>query len=161
MKKFLLIFMLCPLLTVMSCRDNTATSNETAPSVSADANLNSVEAALEKELYASNAQMPMQVDYATTLNSVTRDGKVVTYEYVIDEGVFNFDDIIARNEDFKANLKEQIKLMSSPDSEVYTFMSLLKKTGKDLRYLYKGKSTGKTMTIVITNDELKELIQDF
>ena len=80
--------MLCPLLTVMSCRDNTATSNETAPSVSADANLNSMEAALEKELYASNAQMPMQVDYATTLNSVTRDGKVVTYEYVIDEGVF-------------------------------------------------------------------------
>ena len=77
MKKFLLIFMLCPLLTVMSCRDNTATSNETAPSVSADANLNSMEAALEKELYASYAQMPMQVDYATTLNSVTRDDTVM------------------------------------------------------------------------------------
>ncbi|MBQ3364797.1 MAG: hypothetical protein IJG42_12705 [Muribaculaceae bacterium] len=159
MKKFLLIFMLCPLLMVMSCRDNTATSNETTTTVSADAN--SMEAALEKEIYASNAQMPMQVDYATTLRSVTRDGNVVTYEYGIDESVFNFDDIIARSEDFKANLKEQIKLMSSPDSEVYTFMSLLKKTGKDLRYLYKGKNTGKTMTIVITNDELKELIQDF
>ena len=144
---------------VMSCRDNTATSNETTTTVSADAN--SMEAALEKEIYASNAQMPMQVDYATTLRSVTRDGNVVTYEYGIDESVFNFDDIIARSEDFKANLKEQIKLMSSPDSEVYTFMSLLKKTGKDLRYLYKGKNTGKTMTIVITNDELKELIQDF
>lgn len=159
MKKFLLIFMLCPLLMVMSCRDNTATSNETTTTVSADAN--SMEMALEKEIYASNAQMPMQVDYATTLRSVTRDGNVVTYEYGIDESVFNFDDIIARSEDFKANLKEQIKLMSSPDSEVYTFMSLLKKTGKDLRYLYKGKNTGKTMTIVITNDELKELIQDY
>lgn len=159
MKKFLLIFMLCPLLMVMSCRDNTATNNETTTTVSADAN--SMEMALEKEIYASNAQMPMQVDYATTLRSVTRDGNVVTYEYGIDESVFNFDDIIARSEDFKANLKEQIKLMSSPDSEVYTFMSLLKKTGKDLRYLYKGKNTGKTMTIVITNDELKVLIQDF
>ncbi len=159
MKKFLLIFMLCPLLMVISCRDNTATSNETTTTVSADAN--SMEAALEKEIYASNAQMPMQVDYATTLRSVTRDGNVVTYEYGIDESVFNFDDIIARSDDFKANLKEQIKLMSSPDSEVYTFMSLLKKTGKDLRYLYKGKNSGKTMTIVITNDELKELIQDY
>lgn len=159
MKKFLLIFMLCPLLMVMSCRDNTATNNETTTTVSADAS--SMEMALEKEIYASNAQMPMQVDYATTLRSVTRDGNVVTYEYGIDESVFNFDDIIARSDDFKANLKEQIKLMSSPDSEVYTFMSLLKKTGKDLRYLYKGKNSGKTMTIVITNDELKELIQDF
>lgn len=159
MKKFLLIFMLFPLLMVMSCRDNTATNNETTTTVSADAS--SMEMALEKEIYASNAQMPMQVDYATTLRSVTRDGNVVTYEYGIDESVFNFDDIIARSDDFKANLKEQIKLMSSPDSEVYTFMSLLKKTGKDLRYLYKGKNTGKTMTIVITNDELKELIQDY
>lgn len=156
MKKFLLILMFCPLLMVMSCRDNTATSSETAPST----NANSMEAALEKEIYASNAQMPMQVDYATTLRSVTRDGNVVTYEYGIDESVFDFDDIIARNEEFKANLKDQIKLMSTPDSEVYTFMSLLQKTGKDLRYLYKGNSTGKTMTIVITNDELQELIRD-
>lgn len=159
MRKLLFLLLLLPLLFVTSCSNTgdsstNSSTNATAPSSSA----NQLLMALDREIEASNAQMPMKVDYATNLLSLTRDGDNVTYVYEIDESSFDFEDMIADKESFKNQLKNQISLLSTPDNEVYAFMSLLRDTGKNLRYVYKGNTSGKTMTIEFANSELKELI---
>ena len=151
MKKILFILMLCPLLMISSCKDN-ANTNPSA---------NSKEILLDKEIEASNAQFPVQVDDATTLMSLSRDGNIVTYEYEIDESAFDFETFTAQKESFKSQLEKQIAVLSTPNSEVYVFMSLLKDTGNSLRYLYKGNRSGKTMVIEFSNDELKQIIKEY
>ena len=51
--------------------------------------------------------------------------------------------------------------MCTPNSEVYAFMSLIRDTGRDLRYQYTGNLTGKVTTIEFSNDDLHEMIKDF
>ena len=147
MKKLFFLLMLCPLLMVVSCKDNTGSASN--------------EALLDKEIAASNKNMPMQVDNATTLLSLSRDGDVVTYEYVIDENAMDYAQFIDQKEKFRINLKNQIIALSTPDSELYGFMSLIKATGKNLRYQYKGNRSGLITTIDFPNDEIQEMIKDF
>ena len=149
MKKLLFILMLCPLLMITSCKDNAKTGTDA----------NSMEILLDKEIAASNAQFPVKVDFATTLKSLSRDGNIVTYEYEIDENAFDFDSLAAEKERFRSQLENQIAIMSTPNSEVYVFMTMLRDTGNELRYLYKGNPSGKTMVIEFTNDELKKIIK--
>lgn len=151
MKKLFYILLLFPLLMITSCKDNTNTST----------GADSKDVLLDKEIAASNAQFPVKVDDATTLMSLSRDGNIVTYEYEIDESAFDFETFMAQKERFKSQLENQIAVLSTPNSEVYVFMSLLKDTGNSLRYLYKGNRSGKTMVIEFSNDELKQIIKEY
>ena len=150
MKKLFLILLFLPLMMVTSCKDNTGSG------ISAD----SKDALLDKEIAASVAQFPMQVDDATTLVLLSRDGNVVTYDYALDESKMNFDEFIANQESFKAQLRNNIVVVCTPSSDFHTFMTLLRDTDKELRYRYKGKPSGRSVTIEFSNNEIKELIKD-
>ena len=80
---------------------------------------------LEQEMKATNAQLPMQVDVATTLMSVTIDGDMVTYKYLVDEDAMDYAQFIDQREQFRNDLKKQIVAMSTPNSEMHAFMSLV------------------------------------
>ena len=159
MKKLLLLLMLCPLMMISSCKDNAENTSD-ANNV-ADTATVSKEMLLDQEIKATNDQLPFQVDEATTLLSVVKDSECVVYEYSVNEGDMDFKQFINNIEDFRNNIKNQIIAMSTPDSEVYAFMSLLRDTGRDLRYQYTGNQSGKVTTIEFTNDELQEMIKDF
>ena len=115
---------------------------------------------LDKEIEMGNAQYPIKLDNFTTLISISRDGNVVTYEYEIDESVVVFEKVFPSKDTSKHQLENQLAAMSTLNSELYAFMSILRDTGKELHYLYKGNYSGKTMIIEFTNDELKKLIKD-
>lgn len=157
MKKLLFLLMLCPLMMITSCKDNV----EKADNAATAAENVSKEKLLEQEIKATNEQLPIQVDEATKLLSVSKHGEYVIYEYSVNEGDMAFKQFIDHKEDFKNNIKDQIIAMSSPNSEVYAFMSLIRDTGRDLRYQYTGNLTGKVTTIEFTNDDLHEMIKDF
>lgn len=148
MKKLFFLLMICPLMMLTSCKDNKGSNAKE-------------ELLLEQEMKATNAQLPMQVDVATTLMSVTIDGDMVTYKYLVDEDAMDYAQFIDQREQFRNDLKKQIVAMSTPNSEMHAFMSLLKVTGKDLRYQYKGNRSGMITTIDFPNDELQEMIKDF
>lgn len=150
MKKLFVILLIFPLMMVTSCKDNSGSG------MSAD----SKDALLDKEIEASVSQFPMQVDNATTLVLLSRDGRIVTYDYVLDESVMNFDEFIANKESFKEQLRNNIVVVCTPPSSFRPFMTLLRDTDKELHYRYKGKTSGRSVTIVFSNDEIKELIKD-
>jgi hypothetical protein len=151
MKKLFLILMLCPLMMLMpSCTGNADKS----------ANNLSKEVLLDQEIASSNAQMPIQMDNATTLLSLSRDGEIVTYEYLLDENEVDFSQFIEDKAQHRNKLSNQITLLSTTEPSMHAFMSLLKETGKSLRYRYKGNSSGVVVTIEFSNDELQEMIKD-
>lgn len=142
--------MICPLMMLTSCRDN-ANSNVGA---------NSIDALIDQEIEATNKQFPMQIDNATTLLSMSRDGNVVTYNYSIDEGVLDFDEFTAHEVSFKEQLRNNIIVASSPSTEFHAFLILLRDSDKELHYRYKGNRSGKTMAVGFSNDDIKSLIRD-
>ncbi len=154
MKKLLFLLMLCPLMMITSCKDNAEKANNTTKTTTK-------EMLLAQEIKATNDQLPIQVDEATTLLSVSKLGEYVIYEYSVNEGDMDFKQFIEHIEDFRNNIKDQIITMSTPNTEVYAFMSLIRDTGRDLRYQYTGNLTGKVTTIEFTNDDLHEMIKDF
>ena len=150
MKKLFFILLIFPLMMVTSCKDNSGSGIST----------DSKEALLDKEIAASVSQFPVQVDTATTLVLLSRDGRIVTYDYVLDESAMNFDEFINNKESFKAQLRNNIVVVCTPSSDFRTFMTLLRDTDKELHYRYKGKNSGMTVTIEFSNDEIKDLIKD-
>ena len=154
MKKLLFLLMLCPLMMITSCRDNAEKANNATETVSK-------EMLLVQEIKAFQDQLPMQVDEATTLLSIFKEGEHVIYEYSVDEDDMDFKQFIEHKEEFRNNIKKQIMAMNTPDSEVYAFMSLLRDTGKGLRYQYAGNLSGKVTIIEFSNDDLQEMIKDF
>ena len=156
MKKlfFLLMF---PLLMITSCKDNAEkanNSNNITETVSK-------EMLLEQEIKAFNEQLPIQVDEATTLLSMFKDEEYVIYEYSVDENDMDFKQFIEHKEEFRNNIKNYIISKSTPDSELYAFMSLVRDTGNNLRYQYIGNKSGKATIFEFSNDDLKEMITDF
>lgn len=150
MKKLFFLLMICPLMMITSCKDN-ANSN-----VSAD----SVEALIDQEIEATNKQFPMQVDAATTLVSMSRQGDIVKYDYIIDESAVDFETFKAGKDSFKDRLKNDIIVLCLPSSELRAFFTLLRDSGKVLRYEYKGNPSGQTMSIDFSNDELHDIVKD-
>ena len=152
MKKLVFAMMLCPVLLLMaSCTGSTDNAGSTVSSVS-DAGGSEMEK-LDADLRISNAQMPMKVDYATTLLSITRDGHVVTYHYEVDEDAVAFEDLVEYQEDFRTNLKKEIKGASA----VTDFVSLVLDAGCELCYEYKGNQSGRTMELEFGKDELETM----
>lgn len=146
MKKLFFILLLCPLMILTSCKDNSKVN------VGADAK----ELLLDQEIEKTKDIFPMQIDNATTLVSMKRDGDIVSYEYVFDENERAFDG----QEAFKKQLRDNLVFVSQSATELYAFMTLLRDTGKTLRYDYKGMQTGKSIVIDFTNEDLHEIFPE-
>ena len=137
---------------VTSCRDNANTNT--------NMDVATKDALIDQEIEASNAQLPMQVDYATTLLAMSRDDSIVTYQYELDENEVEFEDIFANQVSFRADLKEKLTAGSETDLELNAFLTLLSETGKVLRYSYTGNLSGQVVSLEFSNDEIKEMIQN-
>ncbi len=150
MKKLFLLLLICPLMMLTSCKDNGKSS------LRAD----SANALIDQEIEATNAQFPMQIDVATTLVSTSRQGDIVAYHYILDESEVDFDTFNASKESFKNRLRNDLTVICLPSSEVHALFALLRDSGKVLRYEYKGKPSGRTMSIDFSNEELHKIIKD-
>ena len=150
MKKLFLILMIVPLMMATSCKDSAKTGS----------NANTKEALLDQEIKASNAQLPAQMDYVLTLMTLYRDGDIVIYEYKFDEHKVSYDDMLVNQEKFRTQIKEGLVAESMPNSEFHAFLSLMRDTGKSLRYKYTGSLTGQEILFEFSNDEIKELMNN-
>ena len=115
---------------------------------------------LDWEIQATNSTLPRQLDYVTTLVSLSRDGNVVAYTYEIDEDELDMSMMIDGQDQMRAGIAAQIATLNSPTSSAQTFMRLLREGGKDLHYIYKGNKTGTVLEIKFTNNELLDLASE-
>ena len=110
--------------------------------------------ALLKEVSRGNEDLPMQVDYATTMTNMAVEGDYVVYTYTCDEEYISMD-LLREN---KAEVKQQTLegLQDGGDTELATFLNMCRAAGKSLRYRYIGSSTGKECVIDIPIQEIGE-----
>lgn len=118
---------------------------------------------LDWQIELTNSMMPMEVDDYTILNHLDKQGDNVIYYYDVDDQRINMDVLTDEKamDEFRNGLLAQLTEASSNQSVSRGFMKILRRSGKNLVYQYRGKMTGKEMKITFSNDELREIGQDF
>ena len=117
---------------------------------------------LDWQIQITNSTLPQQFEIGSMLVSVECQGNIVSYIFEIDEDLVDMsllDDYLDEaKEDFRQELEQE---WASPTSLVKQFTSLVCRTNKSLRYVYRGKTTGKELTIEFTNAELRNISHDY
>ena len=116
---------------------------------------------LDWEVQITNSMLPMAVDEATTLVSLDQQDGAVSYVYDVDDEQVNMSTMSAVKDEIKENLKQELaQEWTSPTSTSKEFLTLVCRTNKALRYVYRGKTTGKEIVIEFSNSELRLISHD-
>lgn len=107
---------------------------------------------LEKLVKEINDQCPIKAGELgeVTGAEVKEEGAVFTL--MVDETVFNIDALNSNPDIIRQSLLESLK---NPSDEVKALVDELKLCNSSLTYIYKGKTSGKTTSVTITSDEIK------
>jgi len=117
---------------------------------------------LDWEVQITNSMLPMTVDEATTLISLDQKEVAVSYIYEVDDEQVNMLTMSAVRDEIKENLKKELGYeMTSSTSTSKEFLTLVCRTNKALRYVYRGKTTGKEIVIGFSNSELRSISHDY
>lgn len=111
---------------------------------------------LQTTLVEVNAELPIQIDECTTWTSAEiADGNWV-YNYTVadtEDGA-----VIKASRDNAAELKVQLRETLSQEAEfINESKPLLVKAGLGLKYLYTSETTGDTMEVIFTPEEVADL----
>ena len=110
---------------------------------------------LQTTLVEVNAELPIQIDECTTWTSAEiADGNWV-YNYTVadtEDGA-----VIKASRDNAAELKAQIREGLRDPDFINDSKPLLVKAGLGLKYLYTSETTGDTMEVVFTPEEVADL----
>lgn len=102
--------------------------------------------------------LPAKFDEATTLVDMKMEEGFVVYVYDIDENILKISDmeatVFSRRERIIEGMRNAFNSSMSPAE---SFFKLVAVAGKGVRYFYKGSNTAKTLSIDITNAELRQL----
>ena len=113
---------------------------------------------LDWNIRNTNASLPQQVDMGTTLVSIGRLGDTVSYLFELDEEVVDMSLLKDYLDEAKENFRQELE---SPTTTPNIFILLVCRTNKSLRYVYRGKTTGKELTIEFTNAELRNISYEY
>ena len=106
---------------------------------------------------AANEACPVEVDAATTLVSVAIEGdSMIVYNYTGDEKILGMSVADLPVAEMKDIYRDDIK---NPDGNMREVAEICASCNVGLSMIYKGSSSGKTLSITFTADELQQLIQ--
>ncbi|MDO4191047.1 MAG: hypothetical protein Q4D14_05115 [Bacteroidales bacterium] len=117
------------------------------------------EAQLKSQIEMSNLQLPRQIDEFTICKNIAIEGKsVVYYMTILESKEFDMTEIEKgkAQKNFASLIKSGVSA-SANDPIQFRFFKLVLEAGKGIIYRYVGDHTQKTVDVVITNKELKQL----
>ena len=132
------------------------TNNSTLRSV-ADAPRSTQDDLLQTAVENAKLQLPEQEDEITLFTDIYIDGDNIVYVYELDLNEPVFDLITA--EAAKEIAKESFAEMKN-DFVFKIFLKMVVDGNKNIKFIYNCKGTDKKLEIVITIDELKEMLND-
>lgn len=104
-------------------------------------------AALKKEIEASKKLLPLQVDYTTTWTDVKYNGKDLVFTYTMNEVYASIDQLRENKEALRSQIKTGLKGQA--------VVQLCVNASAGLVSIYKGDTSGKTLNVKFTCDELR------
>lgn len=109
---------------------------------------------LDKLIEAESKTLPLDMG-PLVCKSEHREGKVIIWEFEVDEEQFNFDALIANPSVAKGNI-----LKAQNDPQNLNFNRLLLDADCHIRYHYIAPKSNRTYDIEITKDELRSIQKD-
>ena len=147
MKKLFFALFVCMLIMnhLVACSHGVSQGGEAVENADRDAL-----ARLKASLKSIDAACPVKADIATTLKGVRLKGRVVVYEYVIDEALLP-GKRIKEVFDEQAEKKLRIALLSSIEKpEVRVFIKTVEDAGCTIEHRYKGNRSGEGFKFCLT-----------
>lgn len=122
------------------------------------------EARLQAQIRVTNLSLPRMVDEITCCDRAAIEGKnVVYYETVIESSEFSLADLKTgkQKKAFVDIIKAGTIVNVKTDPLQSNLFKLIVATGRGLKYRYTGNTTGKTIDVVFSNKEMKQLLLSF
>ncbi len=108
---------------------------------------------LKLAVSAVDAQCPQSLSIAMELTHASYENNTVVYYYTVDEDYVNIDNMTANPE---AQKNSVLAMFQNPDANTKTFLDMVIEAKADVRYIYKGKTSGKEFSTTLTAAELQE-----
>lgn len=112
---------------------------------------------LKLAVKAADAQCPNSLSESIEMTHVAYENNTVNYYYTVDENYVDIDNMAANPEAVKSNV---LTVFQNPDANTKTFLDLVIGAKADIRFIYKGKTSGKEYTMSLTAAELEENLKN-
>lgn len=109
---------------------------------------------LAKQIEVTNLQMPMELGYGMVMVKFQREGDYIVTYCECDESIIPIDALKENVAAMKSSLKSTMTSYAS-DPSVSELVRLCKDAGVGIKYKYIGKSSGKSVTVGLSADELE------
>ena len=103
----------------------------------------------------ANKQCPIRVGAAGEVSSITFDGKDVIYTMVMDEDYANLEALEKNPESMKSAVSAMFR---NPQGDIKKMLDLVVETNSGVKFIYKGKTSGKEVECYLTTEDLKNLV---
>lgn len=110
---------------------------------------------LKLGIQIANKQCPIKVGAAGEVTSITFDDKDVIYAMSMDEDYANLEALEKNPESMKSAVSAMFR---NPQGDIKKMLDLVVETNSGVKFIYKGKTSGKEVECYLTTEDLKELL---
>ncbi len=111
---------------------------------------------LKDKIETTNAALPTPVYDGVEIVEVRDDGANIVFSARVDEEVYDFNELYKIRKSLKEDMIEEYNNDAAGKSELKLYNSL----GRGIVYHYYGDTSGESFDVRITNDEIKEILDD-
>ena len=117
---------------------------------------------LNCKIQITNMSLPMRVDEFTELAFMNCRDAYVSCVYEIDDEQVSMPLLEENRGEIKENLKQELGFeINSPTSDTKQMLTLVCRTNRAFRCVYRGKTTGKDVVVELSNADLRNLLNDY
>ena len=110
---------------------------------------------LKLAIEIANKQCPMDMGASGEISSITFDGSDVIYVMIMNESILNMD---ALKENPDAMKSAVTAMFGNPQGTIKEMLDLVVSTGSGMKFIYKGKASGKEVECYLTTQDLKDIL---
>lgn len=107
---------------------------------------------LQTQIKGEQARLPYKVADGLKMVDITDQGATVVYTCEVDEDLYEVDDMGNFKEELKADMRKMLR-----DRTMRKQAEILSSLGKGFEYKYIGTTSGKTVNVVFTAEELGDI----
>ena len=117
---------------------------------------------LNWKIQITNMSLPMRVDEFTEFSFINCRDAYVSCVYEIDDEQVSMPLLEENRGEIKENLKQELGYeIDSPTSGTKQMLTLVCRTNRAFRCVYRGKTTGKDVVVELSNADLRNLLNDY
>lgn len=110
---------------------------------------------LKLGIQIANKQCPIKAGAAGEVTSITFDDKDVIYTMSLDEDYANLEALEKNPESMKSAVSAMFR---NPQGDIKKMLDLVVETNSGIKFIYKGKTSGKEVECYLTTEDLKSLL---